>query len=188
MGDVEEGPSLDRQIHTSGVTIGNRSNLSRPAAVRNSRAAARVPANHGEGVEMSQANECQADAASQQFEQMSSELEAGADADKSVFLNDSIENVRRAATFTQARSVEGSLFQIGLAYEGLRELADELPSEFQARLRNMNRALYSAAKGIERSTGKRSAALDRMMASNPAPFFEVTGKPAKVVKFSGAAS
>lgn len=137
---------------------------------------------------MSQVNECPADAASQQFEQLSAELEAGAEPDKQVFLNDSLEHARRSATFTQARSVEGSLFQIGIAFEGLQELADELPSEFQERLRRYNRALYSAAKGIERSTGKRPASLSRLMPADRGPFFEVTGKPAKVVKFSGAAS
>lgn len=136
---------------------------------------------------MSQVSECPADAASQQFEQLSAELEAGAETDKQIFLNDSLEHVRRSATFTQARSVEGSLFQIGIAFEGLQELADELPSEFQERLRRYNRALYSAAKGIERSTGKHPAALSRLMPGDRAPFFEAS-KPAKVVKFTGAAS
>lgn len=137
---------------------------------------------------MSQVSECPADAASQQFERLSAELEAGAETDKQIFLNDSLEHARRAATFVQSQSVEGSLFQIGVAFEGLQDLAAELPSEFQERLRRYNRALYSAAKGIERSTGKHPASLGRLMPTDRAPFFDVGGKPAKVVKFSGAAS
>lgn len=89
---------------------------------------------------------------------------------------DKLSHLRSAATFDQATSIEGAMFQIGVAFDDLQELADELPPEFHDRLRRVDRALYSAAQGIASGTGKRSPAMTRLMPSGLSPFGSLPDK------------
>lgn len=85
------------------------------------------------------------------------------------YLDDRRRHLLAAATFNQATSVEGAMFQIGVAFDGLQEIADDLPPDFRERLGRIDRALYSAARGLEASTGAKSPAMSRLIPQGSSP-------------------
>ncbi len=132
---------------------------------------------------MSQSNECPVSSIASEFDSVSAAREA---ADVEVckaetqparknqlrrdlsYLDERRRHLLAAATFDQATSVEGAMFQIGVAFDGIQDIADDLPPDFRERLDRIDRALYSAARCIE-ATGKKSAGMSRLipMAANP---------------------
>jgi hypothetical protein len=70
--------------------------------------------------------------------------------DHEIALRDRIEGNHERASHMQARSIEGSLFQIQLAYSDMHSLSEILADLRPARERRANRLLYSAADYLGR--------------------------------------